>query len=155
MASSQLFAAVPFYAGLTLDELGGRGVRWPEVNPQWSDWEPARVEVPPAAAAARDGSLRLGRFRSLWADKTVDASPLLHFLRAQQVVELSPDDARALGIREGERVEVGSNGSRVQGAVKLRAAVPAGSVFVAEGVHGQPANRLTDALVTVRRMEVT
>jgi hypothetical protein len=39
--------------------------------------------------------------------------------------------------------------------VKLRAAVPAGSVFVAEGVHGQPANRLTDALVTVRRMEVT
>jgi NADH-quinone oxidoreductase subunit G len=30
MATAQLMAAVPFYAGLTLDEIGGRGVRWPE-----------------------------------------------------------------------------------------------------------------------------
>ena len=30
MASQQLFAAVPFYAGLTLDEIGGKGVRWQE-----------------------------------------------------------------------------------------------------------------------------
>ena len=29
MASQQLFAAVPFYAGLTLDAIGGRGIRWP------------------------------------------------------------------------------------------------------------------------------
>jgi NADH-quinone oxidoreductase subunit G len=28
MASRQLFDAVPFYAGLTLDEIGGRGIRW-------------------------------------------------------------------------------------------------------------------------------
>jgi NADH-quinone oxidoreductase subunit G len=28
--SQQLFDAVPFYAGLTLDEIGGRGVRWQE-----------------------------------------------------------------------------------------------------------------------------
>jgi NADH-quinone oxidoreductase subunit G len=30
MASRQLFDAVPFYAGLTLEEIGGRGVRWQE-----------------------------------------------------------------------------------------------------------------------------
>ena len=29
-ASGQLFGAVPFYAGLTLEEIGGRGVRWQE-----------------------------------------------------------------------------------------------------------------------------
>ncbi|HEY2200960.1 MAG TPA: molybdopterin-dependent oxidoreductase, partial [Solirubrobacteraceae bacterium] len=28
MASQQLFGAVPFYADLTLDEIGGKGVRW-------------------------------------------------------------------------------------------------------------------------------
>jgi NADH-quinone oxidoreductase subunit G len=28
MASAQLFDSVPFYAGLTLDEIGGKGVRW-------------------------------------------------------------------------------------------------------------------------------
>jgi NADH-quinone oxidoreductase subunit G len=36
--------------------------------------------------------------------------------------------------------------------VKLRAAVPAGSVFLAEGVRDEPANVLTEALVTVRRV---
>ena len=30
MASQQLLDAVPFYAGLTLEEIGGRGVRWQE-----------------------------------------------------------------------------------------------------------------------------
>jgi NADH-quinone oxidoreductase subunit G len=30
MASQQLFDAVPFYAGLTLDEIGGKGLRWQE-----------------------------------------------------------------------------------------------------------------------------
>ncbi len=30
MASAQLFDAVPFYANLTLDEIGGKGVRWQE-----------------------------------------------------------------------------------------------------------------------------
>jgi NADH-quinone oxidoreductase subunit G len=110
------------------------------------------LDVPRAAAAARDGSLRLGTFRSLWASKEVDVSPSLHFLRPQQVVELSPDDARALGIGEGDRVEVGSNGTRVQGAVKLRAAIPGGTVFLAEGTHEQPANALTEPLVEVRRV---
>ena len=32
MAFKQLAAAVPFYAGLTLEEIGGRGVRWPETE---------------------------------------------------------------------------------------------------------------------------
>jgi NADH-quinone oxidoreductase subunit G len=30
MASQQLFDAVPFYSGLTLEEIGGKGVRWQE-----------------------------------------------------------------------------------------------------------------------------
>jgi NADH-quinone oxidoreductase subunit G len=35
--------------------------------------------------------------------------------------------------------------------VKLRAAGPAGSVFVAEGVEGAPANVLTGAFVSIER----
>ena len=68
------------------------------------------------------------------------------------VVELSPVDAQALGIREGDRVEVGANGTQVEGAVRLRAAVPGGSVFIAEGTHEDPANLLTEPLVEVRRV---
>jgi NADH-quinone oxidoreductase subunit G len=105
----------------------------------------------PHAAGTPNGHLRLGTFRSLWASKEVDASPALHFLRARQVAELSPEDAAALGIREGDRVEVGANGTRVRATVRLRAAIPSGSVFLAEGTEEDPANTLTDALVEVRR----
>jgi NADH-quinone oxidoreductase subunit G len=151
MASSQLFEAVPFYGGLTLDEIGGRGIRWPELNAEWDPpTEVARLEVPAAGPAAREGALRLGTFRSLWASKDVDVSPALHFLRPRQVAELCPQDAEALGINEGDRVEVSSNGTRIRGTAKLRAAVPPGSVFVAEGVTDEPANALTEPLVEVR-----
>jgi NADH-quinone oxidoreductase subunit G len=154
MASQRMFDAVPFYKGLTLDELGGRGVRWPaREGVAWETpaWELASLSVP-APAPSGDGALRLGTFRTLWASKEVDVSPALHFLRPRQVVELSPGDAQALGVHEGDRVEVGANGTRVRGAVKLRAALAPGSVFIAEGTHEDPANALTDALVEVRRV---
>jgi NADH-quinone oxidoreductase subunit G len=151
MASAQLFAAVPFYNGLTLDEIGGRGIRWPETaaGQAWhTEWQTAALDVPPAAPSP-NGSLRLGTWRSLWAAKEVDVSPLLKFLRVKQIAELCPEDAERLGVRDGDRVEIG--GGLVTAPVKLRAAVPPGSVFLVEGAHDQPANVLTDALVEVRR----
>ncbi len=156
MASQQLFDAIPFYAGLTLDAIGGRGVRWPVTEAAAAlgatPWEPVQLEVPPAAVAASDGALRLGTWRSLWAAPEVDLSPVLRFMRPRQVVELSPVDADRLGVRDGDEVEVGSNGTRVRGAARLRASVPGGSVFLAEGTHDQPANLLTDPVVAVRRV---
>ncbi len=150
--SRRLFDAVPFYAGITLEEIGGRGVRWVEreefVSP---DWEAAKLEVPDAAPAAADGKLRLGTYRPLWAAKEVDLSPSLQFIRARQVAELSPADADALGIGDGDRIEVG-NGKRVPATAKLRAAVPAGSVFLAEGTRENGANLLTGGLVELHRV---
>jgi len=156
-ASSQLFAAVPFYEGITLDAIGGRGLRWPAHDSaarfEAAPWKPVKLDVPPAAAGTRDGALRLGTFRSLWSSKEVDVSPALRFLRPRQVVELSPSDAERLGVHEGDRVQVGSNGTRVCGPVRLRTAVPLGSVFLAEATVEEPANALTDALVEIHRLD--
>jgi NADH-quinone oxidoreductase subunit G len=82
MASAQLFGAVPFYAGLTLDEIGGRGVRWQER-------EAASALAAPAGEPARDdGKLAavpidaeaLASYRSLWDAPEVRFSPTLQFL---------------------------------------------------------------------------
>jgi NADH-quinone oxidoreductase subunit G len=146
---------VPFYAGLTLDEIGGQGVRWHEREAAASfevpAWEPAKLKAPRGTRAVK-GALRLGTYRSLWSSKEVDVSPSLHFLRPQQVVELSPADAKRLGVTEGDRVEVGSNGTRVRGAVRLREAVPRGTVFLADGMPENAANQLTEALVEIERV---
>jgi len=150
MASHQLFGAVPFYAGLTLDTIGPQGTRWVE-GQQFDipEWTPVKLSVPDAAPAATNGSLRLGTFRTLWASKEVDVSPALAFARPDPVVEMSPVDAERIGIGHGDEVELGSNGTKFQGRAVVRAAIPAGSVFVAEGV-GELA--LTEALVEVRAL---
>ena len=108
MASARLFEAVPFYAGLTLDELGGRGVRWP-ARPAAAAWPaadtgPFGLEAPPHAPTP-NGALRLGTFRSIWAAPEVELSPALKFLRQHQRAELSPADAERLGIAHGDRVD--------------------------------------------------
>ena len=58
-ASQRLFDAVPFYAGLTLEEIGGRGVRWQERARACGD----------AGRAATAGPKQLG------ARRRDDASP--------------------------------------------------------------------------------
>jgi len=145
MASTQLFETVPFYAGLTLDVIGGKGVRWPAEATAAAAWPTATDAVPggapavPAPAAnADDGRLRLGSYRSVWAGPEVAASPALHFLRARTRVELSPHDAQRLGLFDGDKVTVGDGaGVATDATVSLRAAIPAGSAFLeGNGVEG-------------------
>jgi anaerobic selenocysteine-containing dehydrogenase len=69
-----------------------------------------------------------------------------------QRVEMSPDDARKIGVTDGERVRVGTNGTRVNATVSLRAAVPPGSVFLLEALEGDDSgNLLTGPTVYVER----
>ena len=85
MVTQQLFDAVPFYAGLTLDEIGGRGVRWQEreqaaARPAGDRPAPFELEAPPGRRAGQRRACALGTFRSIWAAPEVEASPALKFL---------------------------------------------------------------------------
>jgi NADH-quinone oxidoreductase subunit G len=152
MASARLFEAVSFYAGLTLDEIGGRGVRWP-ARPQAAAWPqadmgPFGIEAPPHAPTP-NGKLRLGTYRSVWAALEVEMSPALKFMRRHQRAEMSPVDAGRIGVGDGDRVTVASNGASVRATVALRAATPEGSVFLETGIPADSANALDAGLVEV------
>ena len=80
MASRQLFDAVPFYAGLTLEEIGGRGVRWQEREAAGAF--PAGDPRPRSPAARRRcAPRRRGRrasspgYRSVWDAPEVELLP--------------------------------------------------------------------------------
>ena len=168
MASQQLFDAVPFYRGLTLDRLGGRGVRWPadaalaaafpappdrrgdtEYRPAAS---PDRVRGRENGGVSDLGALRLGTFRSIWAGVEVQRSPALTFLSPRQQVEMAPADAQRLGVAHGERVVVtGGDGASLQATVVLRHAAQPGSVFLQTGITTDAANGLDGALVEVSK----
>src|SRR5947209_8391091 len=156
MAFAQLRDTVPFYAGLTLEAIGGRGVRWP-ARPEAS----AMPAGPPpdaggAAPATADrtqdqaGHLRLGTYRPIWASPAVEVSPALKYTIAEQLVELAPEDAQRLGIAPGAAVTVAQNGTRIRGRAHVRTGVPAGTAFLADGLADQSANALTEPLIEVR-----
>ena len=169
MAFRQLVAAVPVYAELTLEQIAGHGVRWPATDaasamPAGSATGSAAGTPAGTAPAERSsngsngavpdaprGSLRLGRYRSIWAAPEVEISPALHFTIAAQQVELSPEDARRLGIDHGGAVSVAQNGTRLKATAAIRTGVPEGTAFLAEGIATDSANVLTEPLVEVTK----
>jgi NADH-quinone oxidoreductase subunit G len=156
MAFGQLVDAVPFYEGLTLEQIGGRGVRWP-AREQASAFPtakvPAATPAPERAARAKpaNGALRLGTYRSIWAAPEVDVSPTLQYTVARQRIELSPQDASRLGIAEGDELLVSQNGTSLEGQAHVRTGVPAGTVFLADGIAADSANALTEPDVEVSK----
>jgi NADH-quinone oxidoreductase subunit G len=162
MAFKQLVAAVPFYGDLTLEEIGGRGVRWQEreAASQFPAGEgagagaaplPAAPPAPGSAVASGNGALRLGTYRPIWAAPEVEISPALKFTVARQQVELAPEDAQRLGIATGEAVEVSQNGTALKAIAHVRTGVPAGTAFLADGIAGDSANAFTEPVIEVHK----
>ena len=89
IASRRLFEAVPFYEGLTLEDIGGRGVRWQE-RPAAASF-PAGDPGPLADLAEQvlsqgsngSGTAAVG-YRSLWDAPEVRFSPALEFLSSER-----------------------------------------------------------------------
>jgi anaerobic selenocysteine-containing dehydrogenase len=80
---------------------------------------PEPATTPDPAPAGAGDALRLHRYRPLFSGPTVQRVPELGFQRPGRDAELSPADASARGISNGDSVLVRSNGT----SVELRARV--------------------------------
>jgi len=162
-AFAALTDAVSFYNGIKDSDIGGRGIRWQDT--------PAAAHLPEAEGASGTGSpdtqarsasgepvpdaLALGTYRDLWAGPITELNPPLKFLTPQQRVEVSPADAERLGLKTGEPVRVSDDGTTVEAQVQIKDRVPAGVVFLAEGVADGNANALLNggpAQVTIEKL---
>jgi NADH-quinone oxidoreductase subunit G len=152
-ALAAIATEVPFYAGITEEEIGGLGIRWQEreAAENFPPGLPAEVTtggVPGDDGSPPDGALRIGAYRDLWAAEVTDRSPALRFLAPRQTIELAPHDAERLGIRSGEEVDVRSNGTSVRARVAVRERVRPGSGFLVEGL-GDPVGTLVGERASV------
>jgi NADH-quinone oxidoreductase subunit G len=133
MVTALVADAVPFYADLTLEEIGGKGVRWQDRGAvsALAVERPSENELerPPEQPAG----MRLGSARSLWSGRETEHAPSLRFLAPEPRAELSPHDAGRLGVSSGDDLELAVNGDRVRATAAVRSAVPPGSVFLAPG----------------------
>ena len=148
-ALTALAAEVPFYAGLTLDEIGGTGIRWQEREAAQAfpspDGAPSPRGSPSTAAASTNGHLTLGTYRDLWATEVTDRNPALRFLAPKQTIEIALDDAERMGLTDGDEVDVRSNGTSLRARVAVRERVRPGSAFMIEATVEANANELSAA----------
>ena len=130
MVTARLAEAVPFYAGITLEEIGGLGVRWQEREAasglHLEEISAAPLAVPPAA----ERGLLVAGAPTLWTGPEVEHSPSLRFLSTRARAEISVEDARDAGVENGDEVRIATDDAEVIAIAAVRSTVPAGSVFV-------------------------
>jgi NADH-quinone oxidoreductase subunit G len=151
-APADVFAAltseVPFYEGLTYEEIGGRGIRWSDRKPG-QDWTPGDREAsgPGEAPTPADGhGLVLGTYRDLWATDVTKRNPALRFLMPKQKLELHAKDADSLELSNGDEVTVSVNGHSLEATVAIRERMREGAAFLIEGTDEANANVLTNGV---------
>jgi NADH-quinone oxidoreductase subunit G len=141
--------AVPFYARITPEEIGGLGVRWQEreaASAFAAEGQTSRAMAPSPQSGTFDGGrLRLGTYRDLWADEVTERNAALRFLTPRQRVELATADAEQLGLANGDEVDVRSNGTSVRARVAVRERMRPGAAFLIEGTATDNANVLNGA----------
>ena len=140
-ATAAMTSAVAFYDGLTLDELGGTGVRWQERDAASrvpaAETDGGELETPPELPEG----MRLASVPSLWDGEAVRQSPALRFLASHPRVELSPADAERLDVRTGDELilegsdplsggDSGGQTPSVRAPAAVRSGVQPGSVFL-------------------------
>jgi len=154
--TAKVTAAVPFYEGIDLEAIGGTGLRWQDTDAAaklpGADLPGGQLPSPPELPEG----LRLGLTHSIWADPVTEHAPSLRFLAPAQRAELSPSDAKRIGVQSGDRVEVSAGDAGVQATVAVRQAVQPGSVFLLAGTLQDNATALANGsprVVEVRRVE--
>ncbi len=174
-AFAALTQSVPFYSSIDDAKIGGRGIRWQETDAAVN--VPAGSELPgserESGATSQDTqrvsasgevapdspqppsseTLALGTYRDLWAGPITELNPPLRFLAQQQRLEISLTDAERLGLKHGDQVTVGQNGSSVKAKVLVKERIQEGVCFLIEGTESGNANALLNGGPV--RVEVT
>jgi NADH-quinone oxidoreductase subunit G len=125
-AFTDLAGRRPAFAGLSWSEIGERaplGERTPIG---------AAPAAPQVAAAAVPQTVVVG-FRELMSGAAVDHTEALHFQR-RQGIEIAYDDAQALGIATGDRIQVTHDGRTVTGPALVQRGLRPGVVRMAARV---------------------
>jgi NADH-quinone oxidoreductase subunit G len=145
-AFTALTESVSFYAGISDGDIGGRGIRWQDTaaaaNLPSAGSEPTGAGETLPSSDRDSSGLALSTYRDLWAGPITELNPPLKFLRPQQRLEISLVDAERMGLKQGDEVSVGQNGTSVQAKVAIKERVPDGVCFLAEGTEHGNANAL-------------
>lgn len=159
---AEIARVTPSYAGITYGRLEKGGIQWPCPSPDHPgtpilfterfNTASGRARFTPLAYRGpaeipdEEYPFVLTTDRSLYHFHTTMSRKVggLNDLRGEEILEINPEDARRLGIQDGEVVEVASRRGRVKARAKLTKHTPRGLVSMTFHFAETPTNVLTD-----------
>jgi predicted molibdopterin-dependent oxidoreductase YjgC len=158
----EMKSLTPSYAGMSYARLADKGLQWPCPTPdhpgtmflhkdRFSRGKGAFTAIdykPPAEVVDTDYPMWLSTGRSFvhyHSGTMTRVSPTLHQEVPEGYVEISPADAKAMHIKNGERVKVSSRRGEIQVKAKISGKVNRGVVFIPFHFSEAAANVLTNA----------
>lgn len=156
----ELSASSPIYAGMAYDRLDGSGLQWPCPSREHPGTPILHVDKfsrgkgkfnpvearDPAEQPDEEYPLTLTTGRVLYhyhSGTMTRRSGPLHWREPRSYAEINAEDASALGLKDGDDVEIHSRRGAVRTIAKISDGVPPGTVFLAFHWREAPANRLT------------
>jgi len=160
---TEITRVTPIYAGITYERLENEGIQWPcpsRDHPGTPMLHVGQFNTPsgkgkftplvyrgPAELPDEEYPLVLTTDRSLYhfhacMSRRVEG---LNALMGEEFLQINPEDARALGIGDGETVRVMSRRGEVKVKAKLTKATPRGVVCMTFHFAETPTNVLTDS----------
>jgi predicted molibdopterin-dependent oxidoreductase YjgC len=143
--AARLGVTVPPYASAVFEQISPScygGISFADVGERAPlrgyDNAPTHVEAPALPEpTANGGGLRLVAYKPLFSGAAVERTPELHFQMPNAEVQLSPGDAKARGIRNGQVVSVSSNGTTLELRARIARDLHAGVVRIAREHAGE------------------
>ena len=159
--ADEIASVTPIYGGISWDRLEEGGLQWPCWDPSHpgtqflhekdfsggpGNFVPVDFQ-PPAEEADGEYPITLITGRLLFHFHTgtmTRESPILNAQLSEGYVEINPEDARRLGITEGEQVRVKSRRGEIEIKALITSVVPQGTIFIPFHFVESPANVLTN-----------
>ncbi len=157
----EIASLTPSYGGISYERLDDGGLQWPCPTPEHPGTPILHTKQftrgkgrfmpleykPPVELPDDEYPLVLTTGRSLFQFHTGTMSRKvagLNVFRSEELVEINPEDALALGIADGEMVKVISRRGEVTAKAKVTEASPVGVVFMTFHFAESPTNLLTN-----------
>jgi predicted molibdopterin-dependent oxidoreductase YjgC len=160
----EIARVTPSYGGISYPRLEAGGIQWPCPTAEHPGTPILHTQTftrgkgkfmpleyrPCAESTDKDYPLVLTTGRSLFQYHTGTMTRRvkgLNAFRSEELVEINPQDAEALGIADGEKVKVVSRRGEVIAKAKITEVSPPGVVFMTFHFAESPTNQLTNSAI--------
>jgi formate dehydrogenase major subunit/formate dehydrogenase alpha subunit len=161
---NELASVTPSYAGIIYARIEDEGLHWPCPTPEHPGTPILHREqftrgkglfhaidyIPPAELVDEEYPLYLTTGRLLYHYHTGTMTMKtagLNEIAPECFVEISPQDAKQLGLSDGAAVEVASRRGKIKAAVSISPKAVSGTVFIPFHFAQAAANKLTNAVL--------